>query len=52
MPPTSAFADGPFYARVVETKPATDFHKHLAEVEELLGLDLYSRRIQMTAALL
>ena len=52
------FADvpwnGPFYARTgfVETKPATDFHKHLAEVEELIGLDLYGRRVQMTAALL
>ena len=46
--------NGPFYARAgfVETSPATDFHKHLAEVEERLGLDLYGRRIQMTAALL
>jgi hypothetical protein len=45
--------NGPFYTRAgfVETSPATDFHKHLAEVEERLGLDLYGRRIQMTAAL-
>ena len=45
--------NGPFYARAgfVETRPATDFHKHLAKVEERLGLDLYGRRIQMTAAL-
>ena len=51
------FADvpwnGPFYARTgfVETKPVTEFHKHLAEVEERLGLDRCGRRIQMTAAL-
>jgi len=46
--------NGPFYARAgfIESKPATDFHEHLAEVEERLGLDLYGRRIQMTAALL
>ncbi|SDL58421.1 Predicted N-acetyltransferase YhbS [Arthrobacter sp. ov407] len=46
--------NGPFYARVgfVETKPVSDFHKHLAEVEERFGLDRYGRRIQMTAALL
>ncbi len=46
--------NGPFYARAgfVETRPATDFHKHLSEVEERLGLDLYGRRIQMTAAFL
>jgi hypothetical protein len=46
--------NGHFYTRpgFVETSPATDFHKHLAEVEERLGLDLYGRRIQMTAALL
>ncbi len=46
--------NGPFYARAgfVETKPVSDFHKHLAEVEERLGLDRYGRRIQMTAALL
>lgn len=45
--------NAPFYARAgfVETRPATDFHKHIAEVEERLGLDLYGRRIQMTAAL-
>lgn len=46
--------NGPFYAHAgfVETRPTTDFHKHLAEVEEQLGLDRYGRRIQMTAALL
>lgn len=45
--------NAPFFARAgfVETRPATDFHKHIAEVEERLGLDLYGRRIQMTAAL-
>lgn len=45
--------NGPFYARVgfVETEPATDFHKHLVEVEERLGLARYGRRVQMTATL-
>jgi GNAT superfamily N-acetyltransferase len=46
--------NGPFYARAgfVESKPATDFDRHLVEVEERLGLDRYGRRVQMTAALL
>lgn len=46
--------NAPFYARAgfVETKPSTDFHKHLVEVEKSLGLELYGLRIQMTAALL
>ena len=46
--------NAPFYASAgfVETKPATEFHKRIAEVEERLGLGRYGRRIQMTAPLL
>jgi GNAT superfamily N-acetyltransferase len=45
--------NAPFYARIgfTETEPATDFHRHLVEVEDRLGLSRYGRRIQMTAAL-
>jgi hypothetical protein len=45
--------NAPFYARLgfIETEPATDFHRHLVEVEDRLGLARYGRRVQMTAAL-
>lgn len=45
--------NGPFYARAgfIETKPATAFHRHLANIERQLGLNRHGRRIQMTAAL-
>jgi GNAT superfamily N-acetyltransferase len=46
--------NAPFYARLgfVETVPTTEFHKHLVDAEEALGLTRHGRRVDMTVSLL